>query len=70
MNLIAPLFMAQQANDLMQAQPGGGVIINIGSVNGMRPALGVAAYGAAKAGLLNLTQSLAVESPRRSGSTP
>ena len=61
LNLIAPLFVAQQANDVMQAQPGGGVIINIGSVNGMSPAPGVAAYGAAKAGLLSLTQSLAVE---------
>lgn len=38
-----------------------GVFINIGSVNGMRPALGVAAYGAARAALLNLTQSLAGE---------
>jgi NAD(P)-dependent dehydrogenase (short-subunit alcohol dehydrogenase family) len=45
----------------MQQQAAGGVIVNIGSVNGMSPAPGVAAYGAAKAGLLNLTQSLAVE---------
>jgi NAD(P)-dependent dehydrogenase (short-subunit alcohol dehydrogenase family) len=61
LNLIAPLLVAQQANDVMQGQPHGGAIINIGSVNGMSPAPGVAAYGAAKAGLLNLTQSLAVE---------
>src|SRR6185369_15058999 len=39
----------------------GGVIINIASVSGTRPSPGTAAYGAAKAGLLNLTQSLAVE---------
>ena len=45
----------------MQTQSGGGSIINITSVNGMSAAPGVAAYGAAKAGLLNLTQSLAVE---------
>jgi NAD(P)-dependent dehydrogenase (short-subunit alcohol dehydrogenase family) len=61
LNLVAPLYVAQQANDVMQTQPGGGSIINITSVNGMSAAPGVAAYGAAKAGLLNLTQSLAVE---------
>jgi NAD(P)-dependent dehydrogenase (short-subunit alcohol dehydrogenase family) len=37
------------------------VIINIASVSGTRPSPGTAAYGAAKAGLLNLTQTLAVE---------
>jgi NAD(P)-dependent dehydrogenase (short-subunit alcohol dehydrogenase family) len=39
----------------------GGVIVNIASVSGTRPSPGTAAYGAAKAGLLNLTSSLAVE---------
>ena len=61
LNLIAPLFVAQRANDVMQGQPRGGSIINIGSLNGMSSSPGVAAYGAAKAGLLNLTQSLAAE---------
>ena len=61
LNLIAPLLVAQQVNDVMQGQPDGGVILNIGSVNGLSAAPGVAAYGAAKAGLVNLTQSLAVE---------
>jgi NAD(P)-dependent dehydrogenase (short-subunit alcohol dehydrogenase family) len=61
LNLIAPLFVAQRANDVMQAQEGGGCIINIGSLNGLNPSPGVAAYGAAKAGLLSLTQSLAAE---------
>ena len=51
LNLIAPLFVAQRANDVMQAQDGGGCIINIASTNGMHPSPGVAAYGAAKAGL-------------------
>ena len=55
LNLIAPLFVAQCANDAMQAQDAGGCIINIGSLNGMHTSPGVAAYGAAKAGLLNLT---------------
>jgi NAD(P)-dependent dehydrogenase (short-subunit alcohol dehydrogenase family) len=61
LNLIAPLNFAQKANAVMQEQPEGGVIINIASVSATRPSPGTAAYGAAKAGLLSLTQSLAVE---------
>jgi NAD(P)-dependent dehydrogenase (short-subunit alcohol dehydrogenase family) len=61
LNLVAPLVFAQRANAQMQRQPEGGVIVNIASVSGLRPSPGTAAYGAAKAGLLNLTQSLAVE---------
>jgi NAD(P)-dependent dehydrogenase (short-subunit alcohol dehydrogenase family) len=61
LNLTAPLLVAQAANRIMQAQPQGGVIINIASVSGLRPSPGTAVYGAAKAGLLSLTTSLAVE---------
>jgi NAD(P)-dependent dehydrogenase (short-subunit alcohol dehydrogenase family) len=61
LNLIAPLNFAQKANAVMQRQPEGGVIINIASVSGIRPSPGTAAYGAAKAGLLSLTESVAVE---------
>jgi NAD(P)-dependent dehydrogenase (short-subunit alcohol dehydrogenase family) len=61
LNLIAPLLFAQQANAVMQQQEEGGVIINIASVSAIRPSPGTAAYGAAKAGLISLTQSLAVE---------
>jgi NAD(P)-dependent dehydrogenase (short-subunit alcohol dehydrogenase family) len=61
LNLLAPLYVAQAANAVMQEQDGGGSIINIGSVSGMRPSPGTAAYGAAKAGLINLTETLAVE---------
>jgi NAD(P)-dependent dehydrogenase (short-subunit alcohol dehydrogenase family) len=61
LNLVAPLVCAQRANEQMQRQDGGGVIVNISSVSGMRPSPNTAAYGAAKAGLLNLTQTLAVE---------
>jgi len=61
LNLLAPLNLCQQANRVMQAQDGGGAIINICSVSAVRPSPGTAAYGAAKAGLLNLTRSLAVE---------
>jgi NAD(P)-dependent dehydrogenase (short-subunit alcohol dehydrogenase family) len=61
LNLTAPLVFAQRANAVMQNQEGGGVIVNIASVSATRPSPGTAAYGAAKAGLLSLTQSLAVE---------
>jgi len=61
LNLLAPLYCAQAANAVMQEQPEGGSIVNIGSVSGIRPSPGTAAYGAAKAGLVNLTQSLAIE---------
>jgi NAD(P)-dependent dehydrogenase (short-subunit alcohol dehydrogenase family) len=61
LNLVAPLTVAQAANKVMQDQPGGGAILNIASVSGIRPSPGTVAYGAAKAGLLNATQTLAVE---------
>jgi NAD(P)-dependent dehydrogenase (short-subunit alcohol dehydrogenase family) len=61
LNLLAPLQVAQAANKVMQQQDDGGVIVNIGSVSGMRPSPNTAAYGAAKAGLINLTQTLAME---------
>lgn len=61
LNLIAPLHVAQAAYPVMRAQPGGGVILMVGSVSGTRPSPGTAAYGAAKAGLHHLATSLAVE---------
>ncbi len=61
LNLIAPFHVAQSANAVMQRQPDGGSIIMIGSVSGVRPSPGTAAYGAAKAGLHHLATSLAVE---------
>jgi NAD(P)-dependent dehydrogenase (short-subunit alcohol dehydrogenase family) len=53
--------VAQAANRVMRTQEGGGAIVNIASVSGIRPSPGTAAYGAAKAGLLNLTETLGVE---------
>ena len=61
LNLVAPMYVAQRANAQMQQQDTGGVIVNIGSVSGMRANAGAAAYAAAKAGVINLTESLAVE---------
>ncbi len=59
LNLLAPLYVSQAVHPHMQAD--GGVIINIASVSAVRPSPGTAAYAAAKAGLLALTQSLAHE---------
>lgn len=61
LNLLAPLNLAQAANAQMQQQSGGGVIVFIGSISALRPSPGTAAYGAAKAGVLSLVSSLAVE---------
>ena len=61
LNLIAPLHVSQAANAVMQGQQGGGAIVMVGSVSGVRPSPGTAAYGAAKAGLHHLAASLAAE---------
>lgn len=61
LNLLAALHMAQAANAVMQQQAEGGVIVFIGSISALRPSPGTAAYGAAKAAVLSLASSLAVE---------
>lgn len=61
LNLLVPLNVAQRANHLMQSQESGGTIVFVGSVSASRPSPGTAAYGAAKAGVLSLVSSLAVE---------
>ena len=61
LNLLAPMNFAQAVHDTMQAQDTGGVIINIASVSGTRANPMGAAYGAAKAGLINLSETLAAE---------
>ena len=40
---------------------GGGSIVNIASIAGLIPAVAIPAYGAAKAGVISLTKSLALE---------
>ncbi|MEZ0340687.1 SDR family oxidoreductase [Mycobacterium sp. pV006] len=61
LNLLGALSVSQHANTVMQGQDTGGSIINITSVSGRRPTPGTAAYGAAKAGMENMTTTLAVE---------
>ncbi len=61
LNLLAPINLAQLANAVMQEQDEGGSIINIASVSVIRPSPGTAAYGAAKAGIVNFGSSVAVE---------
>jgi NAD(P)-dependent dehydrogenase (short-subunit alcohol dehydrogenase family) len=61
LNLLAPITFAQAVHDVMQSQDAGGVIINIASVSGTRANPMGVAYGAAKAGLMNVTESLAAE---------
>lgn len=61
LNLLAPFYVSQAANAVMQTQPEGGSIVNIGSVSAHDPQPGTAAYSAAKAGLLVLTKALALE---------
>lgn len=61
LNLTSAIHCMVRANAQMQLQEEGGQVVNIASVSGTRPSPGTAAYGAAKAGLLNITRSLAVE---------
>ena len=61
LNLVAPLIFAQMARKVMIDKGDGGLIINISSVSGMRANPMGVAYGAAKAGLLNATETLALE---------
>jgi len=61
LNLLGPLYCAQAAYGAIRETAGTGSIVSIASVSATRPSPGTAAYGAAKAGLVNLTQSLSME---------
>ena len=64
LNLVAPLVLSQLAHAAMtdgNDDKRVANIINIASVSGSRPSPGTSAYGAAKAGLLSATKSLAQE---------
>ncbi|KPV43124.1 2,4-dienoyl-CoA reductase [Alicyclobacillus ferrooxydans] len=59
-NLLGPYVMSKAVFPVMEAA-GGGVIVNIGSVAGRDSSPGMVAYGASKAGLVNMTRTLAAE---------
>jgi NAD(P)-dependent dehydrogenase (short-subunit alcohol dehydrogenase family) len=60
-NLTGLMVFSQRANALMQQQEEGGSIVNISSVAGLVASPFSAAYGAAKAGVINVTRSFAAE---------
>ncbi|WP_127092119.1 SDR family NAD(P)-dependent oxidoreductase [Aquabacter cavernae] len=59
-NLTGPFLCTKAAVPLLRAQ-GGGAIVNITSISGLRASTLRAAYGTSKAGLAHLTRQLAVE---------
>jgi len=60
-DLIAPVLLTQAAIEPLSRAPGGGVVIQVASTLGLRPAPKTAAYSAAKAGLISMTRSFARE---------
>jgi NAD(P)-dependent dehydrogenase (short-subunit alcohol dehydrogenase family) len=59
-NLNGPFLMAQRATPLLR-DSGGGAIVNITSISGLRASTLRVAYGTSKAGLAHLTKQQAVE---------
>ena len=59
-NLLGAFWLAQAVVPHLR-QRGGGKIINVTSVNGLRPGTMQGIYSASKAALINLTQTLAME---------
>lgn len=59
-NLKGPFFMIQHAAKLMETT-GGGAIVNVSSINGVKPALLQGVYSITKAGLISMTQGFAKE---------
>jgi NAD(P)-dependent dehydrogenase (short-subunit alcohol dehydrogenase family) len=59
LNLLGTILPSQIFGRVM-AEQGEGVILNVSSMNGFRPLTRIAAYSAAKAGVSNFTQWLAV----------
>jgi NAD(P)-dependent dehydrogenase (short-subunit alcohol dehydrogenase family) len=61
LNLISVLAGSRAFARCMIATADTGVIVNVGSVSGFKASPGLAPYGAAKAGLVQLTKTLALE---------
>jgi NAD(P)-dependent dehydrogenase (short-subunit alcohol dehydrogenase family) len=60
-NLIGSFVVSREIARHMRQHEGGGSIVNIASVSGIRGNSGRVAYGASKAGVINMTQVMAVE---------
>jgi len=60
-NLTGAFVCGQAAARQMAAQGNGGRIVNVASNSGIFGGRGRAAYGASKAGIINLTQTMAIE---------
>ena len=60
-NLTQVLLCTQRVARVMADGGGGGSIVNVASIEGTRAAPGYAAYAAAKAGVVNLTRTAALE---------
>jgi NAD(P)-dependent dehydrogenase (short-subunit alcohol dehydrogenase family) len=55
------VFVVAKAAAQRMAKSGGGTIINIASITGLRPGPAASAYGASKAAIIHLTEHLAME---------
>ena len=63
-NLRSVLFAAKAAAAVMKASEKGGKIINIASVGGLKGTSALSLYGASKAGVINLTKTMAFENEK------
>ena len=63
-NLTGTFHVARAAVLDMKRRGSGGVVINVSAISGFRGPAGRAAYGAAKAGVHNLTEAMAIDHAR------
>lgn len=60
-NLMGNVWLSQAVVEVMRQQKKGGKIINVASINGLRPGAFQGIYSITKAGVISLTQTLAME---------
>lgn len=61
---LSSVFRSMKKAIPIMRQTGGGAIVNTASISGLRADYGIAAYNAAKAGVINLTRVVAIEYAR------
>jgi meso-butanediol dehydrogenase/(S,S)-butanediol dehydrogenase/diacetyl reductase len=61
---LTAVFTALRATVPVMRAQGGGAVVNVASISGLRADRGLAAYNAAKAGVVNLTRTAALELAR------